>query len=422
MLAALTFILVALSGCPGGATPPPDGRPELPALPEGGGDLPELGADCWAFEGSERDACFANEAESSGDVNVCYLVGDGELREACIYGFALSQPELCPDLSGGLRDDCYLHSANSSRDEGECLGITDPAKRTLCEGMFAVPCESAGPAGYNRSLCEAKYFRDVRKCDGTELADECRFDFALEFNSSAGCGGIVSQTLRLSCFGITTGNSYYCEQAEAQESRDLCRVIMARELESTEECEKIETGTVGQYKYSTQGTVSYLVQCYSEVGIRLRNYTVCEELANTLDQDSCYDLVARGAVIPEACGMIYKKVSSEGNPVITQKHDSCYRDLAKALGDPTVCNFIISIPSRDRFCYMPIIYDQELSGEPIYDYTLDQCLRISDENRRWPCVSELARRSQDASLCGMIPEDTTTSSATKNLCLQQSGG
>jgi len=169
--------------------------------------------------------------------------------------------------------------------------------------------------------------------------------------------------------------------------------------------------------------VSYVVQCYSEVGIRLRNYTVCEGLQSGIDRDACYDIVARGALLPDACGFIYTKVLESGTPLITDRHDGCYRDVAKLMGDPRVCNFILATVTRDRYCYLEIITgrdDQNLSKYK-YNYTLEMCMGISMPDRKWTCVGELAKRTGNSSICEMIPDDAQFG-PTRNACLHASGG
>jgi len=409
--------MIALAGCDGQQAPDEQTGPEHVPVPPPASEeeLPPLEIDCWLLEGIERDECLADEALQKGEVMGCYLIQNQEVKEQCIYPFALSRPELCRDLSGELRDDCYLNSANLTHDEAECEKIDDEGKQEICRGMFKAPCEDVDDVGYNRSLCEALYYKDARKCDANEtFADVCRFDLSLALNASGACDDIGAESLRLACFAITTDQPQYCDGAAVQEVKDLCYVITARELENEGLCEHVELGSVGQYIYSTQGTLSYLVQCYAEVAIRRENYTVCEGLESTIDQDDCYDAVARALLLPEACSHIYKKVSSSGNPVITSKHDSCYREVAKLMSDPSVCNYIIAIPTRDRYCYLSIIYGRTDSGEYAYNYTLEQCMNIADEVRKWSCVSELAKRNSDVGLCELIPEGST-----KNTCIAQ---
>ena len=377
-------------------------------------------ADCWALSGGQRDDCFANEAAQQGKVDMCYLVVNNATKESCIYWFALKNPELCSDLRGGQWDDCYLSAAAIKEDAAFCALVFDAAKNEQCLALFMGPCDGASPVGYNRSLCEANFSKNVSKClDGSRLESACAFDYALLLKDKGACESITVDSMGYACMTILSGNSSYCGNAASQEQRDLCRITVARERGNASECRDVVTGATGQLGYTVQGTVSYLVQCYAGVGIKLKDYTVCSQLVSGIDRDACYDLVARGALLPDACGQIYLLVSDGGTPIISTKHDVCYRDVAKMLSNPSLCNPIADTNTQDRFCYSPIIAGRNDELKEAYNFTLDQCLAVLDPDVKWTCVSELARRAQNSTMCGLIPDDSKYAS-TKSTCFSKS--
>ncbi|MFA6035591.1 MAG: hypothetical protein WC759_01385 [Candidatus Micrarchaeia archaeon] len=422
-LFAILVAFVLLAGCPGQQVPPAQVPAPQPIPPiDTGPDIPVLQPGCLVKVGADRDACFKQEAFDTGDTSKCYLIMDSLAKEECIYVFALTHPELCIDLTGPLADDCYYNAANMTVSEAECAKIADAVKRSACEGMFSGPCDAVSPVGYNRSFCEASATHDVSKCqDGSEFADACTFDYAMKFKARGACDKISYDAVKYACLGTLSDDVSYCSSVNVTEKTDLCKTIMAGELGDAGVCAGITLGSTGQYKYSVQGTVSYIVQCYANVGIKLRNSTVCEQMQSGIDRDGCYDAVARGTLDPAPCSKIYTSVSLDGTPLITTKHDGCYRDVAKALGDPRVCNPIIEKISRDRYCYLQIIYGRTAENGPAYNFTLEMCKGIVDTNRKWTCVSEYAKRVQDPALCLLITDDAQFG-ATRNACLDASRG
>ncbi|MDO8339396.1 MAG: hypothetical protein Q7T16_01950 [Candidatus Burarchaeum sp.] len=420
LIAALFVISFALAGCARQAEVPPEQKPAELLPPEEGPDLPPVVADCWALAGGQRDDCFATEAAQQGKADWCYLIVSNSTKESCIYGFALKTPELCADLGGDLWDDCYLNAAFTTDDKDFCALVFDAAKNAQCVEQFKGPCEDVSTVGYNRTLCEANFSRNVSKClDGGTLESACAFEYAMIMDDGSACGAIGEESLRYACLTIFSNNSTYCESASTAEGKDLCRITVARETGDVSVCQGVVLGASGQFGYSVQGTISYIVQCYAAVGITLKNYTVCAQLASGIDRDSCYDTVARGALLPDACGQIYFLVSDGGTPIITTKHDVCYRDVAKMLSDPSVCNPIADTGTRDRFCYSPIITGRDAELKEAYNFTLAGCLAVYSPDMKWECVSELARREQNSTMCGLIP-DKAEFASTKSTCLSKS--
>jgi len=419
-LSALLVAFVLLAGCPGQQAPA--GQGPAPAAPpsDNGPEVPSLQPSCFIKAGLDRDMCIKQEALDAGDKTKCYLIMDNQTKQECIYPFALKEPELCSDLGGTLADDCYYNAANMTAAKDQCGRIADAGKKAACLGMFKQPCDDASPVGYNRSFCEAEVSKDISKCLGAgQFADACAFDYAMKFRARGACDRIVEVASRYACLGILSEDATYCGSTNVTEKSDLCRVIVARETGDVSVCAGVTLGAVGQYKYSVQGTASYVVQCYAEVGIRLGNYTVCGQLQSGLDRDNCYDAVARGALLPEACGKIYFSVTNSSSvPLVTFKHDGCYRDVAKLMGDPSACNDIAEGSTRTRYCYFPIVMDAY--GE--YNFTLEQCYKVADPDWKWTCISQYAKRVQDGSFCKLIPTDDTKTTATKNKCLDDARG
>ncbi|VVC03604.1 Uncharacterised protein [Candidatus Burarchaeum australiense] len=417
--ALLCAALMLLAGCAKPVEQPPSGGNTTPAPGnESGGTIPSIEPGCWVLKDADRDRCFAAEAARQGAVTECYLVQDNATKEACIYPFALNNTDLCGDLSGTLRDDCYLHAAGATANRTMCDQIADPAKAVQCTDSFRVPCDDASPVGYNITMCEAENARDVSKClDGSNFADACAFDYSLEFKDKDACQVINDEAMKYACLAIYANDSSYCASPQNYEKRDLCRIIVAEQLGDVDVCAGVSLGSEAQYIYATQGTVSYLVQCYADVGIKLKNYSVCAIPASGLDRDHCYDLVARGAVLPDACGKIYFS-SGGGLNSISDMHDSCYRDVAKMLGDPSVCNSMVA-SGRERFCYWPIITRKPSIGGT-YNFTLDQCSKIVNPEWKWLCVSEVAQRDGDLAICDIIPSVGQPAS-TREFCLQHVG-
>jgi hypothetical protein len=331
-------------------------------------------------------------------------------------------PELCADLTGDMRDDCYANAAKTAMDPSYCPNIADAAKGALCADLFKGPCDDVSSEGYAKLLCAAENAKDVRKCKAAgDSADSCAFDYAIEFKDKKACATIVAEGSRNACLAILSNDATYCNSGATPESRDYCRVIAAGALKDAGICSGVTLGTAGQYKYSVQGTANYVVQCYANVGIALNNYTVCGQLQSGINRDSCYGIVARAALLPDACGYIYSQVSEAGTPIITELYDTCYRDVAKTLGDPRICNPIKATGTRDRYCYLEIIYGRNDQNGPKYNFTLEMCQGIADDNRKWTCIGELAKRTQNGSLCALIP-DSSQFVAIRSTCVHDSGG
>jgi hypothetical protein len=131
-----------------------------------------------------------------------------------------------------------------------------------------------------------------------------------------------------------------CEEATATSSygysdRDVCYYDLALDRENVSLCRKIRT-TSSYYSYTA-------AKCGAELAIYLDDYTLCDNLS------------------------------------ITAKYD-CYAVLSEELDDPSMCEYITSIPKRD---------------DCLYSYLLSNSYYIDD----WSVCDKFSNRSSEASYC-----------------------
>lgn len=217
-----------------------------------------------------------------------------------------------------------------------------------------------------------------------------------------------------------------CEDASSMSSygasdRDLCYYELALERENVSLCRKVRN-TDSWYEYTAaqcgadlavylgdvslcdELTLTSKYDCYSEVAQELEDPTVCEKITFDSKKDDClYTYVTYNYYYIDDWSICdsFSDKSSEANYCYTQaaiysgdvgycdmisrtsggyysySKTSCYSDVAKDSGSPSLCGKLGTTDEKDD-CY----YDYATS----YPYEVDVCDSISDSYTKDSCV------------------------------------
>ena len=411
LLVGLAVLLLAfLPGCIGPEaaptpTPAPTAEP-TPAL-QGCVALPTLYA---------RDQCYASDAIRDSDPEGCARIVNYSGLDACYGHFAeqRSDPQFCGRMRlAGDKDACYLGVARATANYSACAMVSDASLARSC-GMElrdpALLCENES-AGANRSLCEAVVSGSFAPCLGQamEVKDECLARYALNASDPEACQSVTVPNMRNGCYSslaASMGNITFCSLIDDDNLRASCVLEFGRDA-TTEMCRTIASHDLmlaclasaeGLPQYCQQ-VADYLVKdrCYDEVARTLNNASFCRPISTALYRNDCYtNISVRNAdpglcanVIPElerdkcySAVAVANNLQSACDPIVLPSIKMpCQSTVAVQLDDPALCNAINSTASQSSYfkdrCYSTILekdtYDYMKCGSIIVGTYADEC-------------------------------------------------
>jgi len=253
-----------------------------------------------ALLGGWKDNCYYSLATQTMNGAYCLRINETSLHDACLMaaGTLAANASACADFSDSLiRDQCYLGSVNATGSEAPCTKIVNAMYADQCflsaayAHLDAAPCASirnnASRIGCVNSISVQLALRDGNPslCRGMEYPDE---------------------PTRLSL----VDNCYYALAAN-QSDASLCAYIANETIHSL---------------------------CVSNVGPQTPQVP-CEQQSAPGTRDTCFFTRALATNATADCGAIAGAATK----------DYCYVNLARQLGDLTICEFVVDANTR-RLC------------------------------------------------------------------------
>ncbi len=299
--------------------------------------------ECKKIENSTlKENCF----EQLSDVSLpsCLEVDDAEKKSFCITGFAVANKDLdlC-DLVEVGRIDCIKQIDSCYGEDNE----------ELCRALL----------NNNPDLCE--------------YDTDCLMNYSLSNADSESCSLIQNEVVSKGCESAVK-KSDKCYELDLKSERDYCYQIYALNTNDYKTCTSITPGT------------PYHLNCLSMFAASSMDYTICDAGNLQLDDKwACYTNYSLLSGDTSGCYAIHELASTN--------RFKCAFEFAKKYGDPSACQVIQSLPSRDT-CYQgSIIYSNE-------NLDADACKNITDFVWRNKCYNQAAIKSDDVSICEKIDE------------------
>jgi hypothetical protein len=116
-------------------------------------------------------------------------------------------------------------------------------------------------------------------------------------------------------------------------------------------------------------------------------------------KDECVDKVAE----------LYRDYTLCGNISYTHLREGCYRRIAAALGNTSVCDFITTDEVTNQYCYMEIIIPTK---------NPELCEKINSSDQKDGCYKGIANLLNDPNLCDKIGNQFDRAICIENLALK----
>ena len=307
--------------------------------------------ECKKIENSSlTEECFEQLADVS--LPACLEVSDQEKKKFCVIAFAVSNDDinLCDLLDEG-REECRKHV-------DECIGADD------------------------ENLCRAMQKSDPKLC---KYDTECLMNYSLTKNDEDGCELMQNPVLSKACESAVKGTDA-CYDLKLQSERDYCYQVYAVSTNDFTFCKAINKNSI------------YYLNCLSTFAANEMDLDLCTDDSLELDDLwKCYTNYSMLSGDVSGCEAIH--------PLATTNRFNCAFTFAKQYGDPSACQVIQSLPSRDT-CYQGVIIYTNENLDPRY------CGDVVDFNWRNKCYNEAAKLHDDVSICDEIEE-----SYARNACI-----
>ncbi|QLJ53030.1 MAG: hypothetical protein Sv326_0855 [Candidatus Fermentimicrarchaeum limneticum] len=395
---------------------------QLPEGPKNNGTVtpPPVELQCAEItDRAEGDRCYYNDAISKNNLTACSFIFSDSLRDACNLRFAinLNDSTLCGRiLSMETRDDCY-HTLAPVVGVVTCKKIENAILRKQCRldlGDDTVLCEEMTD-GYDFHLCMAKARNNESICaeiQNQSLTDMCYVEFAKNKNDYSICALPAGAGVRGDCyryFAYLNSNSSLCSSISNLYTKYLCltkltgNYSLCNELPDYLQIDScIEVFASDSTNYSLCSNISthlYQDKCYTNIAVKSRNADICSRIICyecITDKDNCYYGVANVTGNISLCNRISEPM----------KKDSCHLNIAKSASNPSFCSKIENTYTMNT-CYSSIIYNQ--------NYTFSSCATIIHQNWEDECFKQLAINSKNSTVCQSI-----TDPFVKNNCIRES--
>lgn len=292
---------------------------------------------------SLKEECFLQLSDIS--LPACLEVDDKEKRSFCIYAFAVQNNDI---------DLCDLVEYNKE----DCIKKIDPCYKET-----------------NENLCRALLKSDPDLC---EKNTECLMNYSLTKKDYESCRMIQNEVFSKGCESAIR-RSDKCSDLDLISERDYCYQIYATNSDDYSTCSSISYGSI------------YKLNCLSMFAASEKDLSICNDDKLPLDDLwACYTNYS----------LISKDISGcyEIHQLANTNKFRCAFEFAKLHGDPSACQAISSLPTRDT-CYQgAIIYSNE---------NLDPttCKFVTDFNWRNKCYNEGAILKSNVLICEEIEEE-----------------
>lgn len=219
------------------------------------------------------------------------------------------------------------------------------------------------------------------------------------------CEKILLKEMKDDCYlalAREMNNSAFCSRIENPPARDLCITQLGAQPGGATDCERLSDPALRD-------------QCLRSLVQTTKNTSYCEGLPGVLERDMCYSTFANNNDDPTACAGIstdYLRMSCNNN---------IYTKLAISRSNPSLCNQLVYNESElrpalvDR-CILEVATqnnDTSLCAGISNSALMQQCITgridfsvcedITDSNQRSSCIFSLAVQSNDPDLCNRVP-------------------
>lgn len=209
-------------------------------------------------------------------------------------------------------------------------------------------CDSNRLSKDDRDLCKAIYIQ--HKCDviaNKQERERCYFESAVNTGCEIACGTITDADNRNLCLAAVKDDVSYCEKIQDQDTYKRCLEAFGKstEAEVKDECAEISD-------------VAKRDACYEDLAYQQGDCSICDRISNANSRDMCNTII----------GEVHGDVSCCEKSTTESKY-SCYKGAACTNCQPFLCDNMPTEQARDR------------------------------------CLSEVAKKCQDPSICEMIKTD-----------------
>ncbi|MEK6954807.1 MAG: hypothetical protein AABX01_07375 [Candidatus Micrarchaeota archaeon] len=266
------------------------------------------------------------------------------------------------DGSGG-KDNCYLNISISTRNPSTCFKIRDDDVRDNC---------------YYLNARDSKNVATCERIRSIELKGYCRKDSAVNSSMANGCD-LSAPTKRSACFlneALATNSSFPCNLIPVDGNRQKCIAAVAGKTLDPYLCQRasneLQTDCIFDIANRTK-KLDYcdLIggkardDCYSLMAVNFHDQALCARIANSISKDECnyffiptYSLPTRcfyfeEPTVRDSCYADFARINrtlSVCENVTTANligKETCIRDVALALGNSTLCQFLNITGIRD---------------------------------------------------------------------------
>lgn len=290
--------------------------------------------------GIEHDKDLRFNASVEGNISICHLISDTEIRNQCfsIVAQELKNASLCEFIEKDYEyydskiTDCYLRIAKAIKDPNLCEGLKIEPNKDECYLYVAFSLA-------DMSICE--------EIENIASFNYCHISFA-EMSKNLSICELLKEGVEEPCY--TEGKSIY----KLNDCKDVCYFVTIKGLGNVSLCGMVSN-------------VTRRNKCYEYYAMTImKNATLCEKITKN---DQKYECIARITKNITQCGLIEDE----------SKRGSCYSTIEHAVGDVSICVDIKDEIEKD-YCYYTIAFDK-------MDKSL--CKPITDKERRQACIADI---------------------------------
>lgn len=248
----------------------------------------------WPKLEGEKEECYINTVEKTGDASVCELVSNENNRKDRCFGRVCVKTgniDYCEKIrSQEFKDMYYGFLAEEQNDTSYCEKIEDSYDRGRCILYLKYP--------------DREYIEHCAEIENSELKSGCYSQLAINKSDALLCDKVIDRYERDYCYSSVAksmGNVSLCEKIRDNERKNFCYFVIAVETSSPQVCEKIsqyqcKAGCLGltkNPKYCSEITspIKMKWRCITDSASANMDITICKNLPYS--PDGCYRGVAK---------------------------------------------------------------------------------------------------------------------------------